>query len=162
MASDQKTVNQRRQEVEFVFEQVGTNANVTNDPQGGGTHRGSLGNGDWIALNRSYNLGNMDKKIRFRFAGGAGNNPAGQDRANVEIRDGSPTGPILTTVTLRSTGGTGAANWETQEFDLDFAGSKQLYLVFRQIPGGPAPGFGGFGNLNWVEFTGPGVGAELP
>ena len=33
-------------------------------------------------------------------------------------------------------------------------GSRRLYLVFRQADGGPATGFG---NLNWVEFTGPGI-----
>ena len=43
----------RRQQVEFVVEQSGTNTATTNDPEGGGLHRGSLASGDWIALNRS-------------------------------------------------------------------------------------------------------------
>jgi cytochrome c len=155
--NDQNIVNERRQQVEFVFEQSGTNTAVTNDPDGGGQHRGNISSGDFIALNRSYFLGNMDKKIRFRFAGGAADNPAGQDRVNVEIRSGSPTGNLITTATLKSTG-TNNNTWSTQEFDLDFAGSQRLFLVFRQIPGGPAQVNNTYGNLNWVEFTGPGVG----
>jgi len=154
--TDQSVVQMRRQQVEFVIEQSGTNTANTNDPDGGGLHRGSLGSGDWIALNRSYYLGNMDKSITFRFAGGAGNNPEGEDRVNVEIRSGSPTGDLLTTATLKSTGSNNT--WSTQTFPLDFAGSQRLFLVFRQIPGGPGAGFGGYGNLNWVEFTGPGAG----
>ena len=146
----------RRQQVEFVLDQQGTNTANTNDPTGGGLHRGSLDPGDWIALNRNYYLGNMDKKITFRFAGGSAANPAGQDRAAVEIHTGSVTGPIATTVTLKSTG-VNNNTWSSQTFDLDFAGSQRLFLVFRAVAGGPA---NGFGNLNWVEFTGP--GAALP
>jgi hypothetical protein len=101
----------------------------------------------------------MDKTITFRFAGGAADNPAGQDRVRVEIHLGSLTGPIATTVTLKSTGSNNNT-WTSQTFDLDFGGSQRLYLVFAQIPGGPVSGNGGFGNLNWVEFTGP--GATLP
>jgi glucose/arabinose dehydrogenase/PKD repeat protein len=157
--TDQNVVQMRRQQVEFVPDQAGTNTATTNDPTGGGLHRGSLNAGDWIALNRSHHLGNMDKKITFRFAGGAGDNPAGQDRVRVEIHTGSLTGPIATTVTLKSTGNNNNT-WTSQTFDLDFAGSQRLYLVFAQIAGGPVSGNGGFGNLNWVEFTGP--GAALP
>jgi cytochrome c len=154
---DQNVVQMRRQQVEFVVEQSGTTTANTNDPEGGGLHRGSLASGDWIGLNRRYFLGNMNKKIRFRFAGGAADNPAGADRVNVEIRSGSATGDLITTVTLKSTG-TNNNTWSTQEFDLDFAGSQRLFLVFRQIPGGPAAANNTYGNLNWVEFTGPGAG----
>ena len=155
---DQNVVNMRRQQVEFVTDQSGTNTANTNDPTDvGGVHRGSLNPGDWIALNRSYFVGNMDKRIRFRWAGGAGDNPAGQPRMNVEIRTGSPTGPLLTTATLLSTG-TNNNTWSTQEFDLDFAGTQRLYLVFALVPGGPASPNGGLGNINWVEFSGAGAG----
>jgi cytochrome c len=155
-SQDQNVVQTRRQEVEFVTDQSGTNTATTNDPTGGGLHRGSLDPGDWIALNRSYFVGNMDKKIRFRFAGGSATNPAGADRAAVEIHLDSLTGPIATTVTLKSTG-TNNNTWTTQEFDLDFTGTHRLFFVFRGVTGGPA---NGFGNLNWVEF--PGAGAGVP
>jgi cytochrome c len=61
-ATDQNVVQMRRQQVEFVIEQSGTNTANTNDPTGGGQHRGSLGSGDWIALNRRYFIGNMNKQ----------------------------------------------------------------------------------------------------
>ena len=70
------------------FEQSNTTAANTNDPTGGGQHRSSLDPGDWIALNRRYYLGNMDKKIQFRYAGGGGGQPVGNDRMAVEIRSG--------------------------------------------------------------------------
>jgi hypothetical protein len=144
----------RTQQVEAVLEQNGTTAVNTNDPTGGGQHRSSLDPGDWIALNRRYYLGNMDKKIQFRYAGGGGGQPVGNDRMAVEIRSGSPTGPIITTVTLKATG-TNNNTWSTQEFDLDFAGSQRLFLVFRSVTGGPTAGMG---NINWVAFSGTGWG----
>jgi cytochrome c len=66
-------------------------------------------------------------------------------------------GRQLLPAALKSTG-TNNNTWSTQEFDLDFAGSQRLFLVFRQIPGGPAAANNTYGNLNWVEFTGPGAG----
>jgi PKD repeat protein/type 1 glutamine amidotransferase len=147
-------VQNRIQQIEFVQEQNGTNAANTNDPTGGGQHRTGIDPGDWIALDRRYYLGNMDKKIRFRYAGGGGGQPVGNDRMAVEIRSGSQTGPIITTVTLKATG-TNNNTWSTQEFDLDFAGSQRLFLVFRSVPGGPTAGMG---NINWVGFTGTGWG----
>ena len=156
-SQDQHVVNMRRQQVEFVTEQSGTNTANTNDPDGGGLHRGSLNPGDYIALNRRYNLSHMDKKIRVRWAGGAADNTAGNPRMSVEVHTGSPTGDLVTTFTLRSTG-TNNNTWETQEFPLDFAGTQRLYLVFRAAAGVTSPN-GGLGNINWVEFTGPGVNA---
>ena len=52
----------------------------------------------------------MDKQISMRFAGPGSFppfipvTPAGTDLADVEVRDGSPTGPILTKVRLKATG----------------------------------------------------------
>jgi hypothetical protein len=37
------------------------------------------------------------------------------------------------------------------------SGSHALYLVFRSVDGGPTTGFG---NLNWVGFSGPGIGVN--
>jgi PKD repeat protein/glucose/arabinose dehydrogenase len=150
----QVVVQNRIQQIEFALEQDGTTAANTNDPTGGGQHRSSLDPGDWLALDRRYYLGNMDKKIRFRYAGGSATNPAGSDRMAIEIHSGSRTGPIITTVTLKSTG-TNNNTWSTQEFDLDFAGSQRLFLVFRSVPGGPTAGMG---NINWVGFSGTGWG----
>ena len=43
---------------------------------------------------------------------------------------------------------------------LDYAGSKRLYLVFKQLADGPVIPFIGWGNLNSVSFTGPGITKE--
>ena len=155
----QHVVQIKRQQVEYVQQESGTTvANVPTNPvepdPGGGQVRGSLDPGDWIALNRSYNLQNMDKKITFRYAGGSATNPAGSDRAAVEIRTGSQTGPIVQTVTLKSTG-TNNNTYTSQTFDLNFSGTERLFFVFRAITATGAPATG-FGNLNWIEFSGHG------
>ena len=75
----------------------------------------------------------------------------------VEIRTGSQTGPIVQTVTLKSTSTANNNTYTSQTFDLNFSGTQRLFFVFRaaNAPGAPATGLG---NLNWVEFSGPGVG----
>ena len=61
--------------MEFVVEQSGTNTAPTSDV-GGGLQRGSLGNGDWLALNGPFNLVNINS-LTFRTSGGsAGAAPA--------------------------------------------------------------------------------------
>jgi hypothetical protein len=70
----------------------------------------------------------------------------------VEVRDGSPTGPVLTTVRLKATGNSGT--FKDFSAPLDFAGSKRLYLVIKQLDGGPVIPYIGYGALNWVSFSG--------
>ena len=76
----------------------------------------------------------------------------------VEIRTGSETGPIVQTVTLKSTG-TNSNTFTDQTFDLNFSGSQRLFFVFRAIAATGAPA-NNFGNLNWIEFSGRGVGID--
>ena len=153
----QNLVQIKRQEVEFVQEQSGTTTgNVGANDAGGGQNRTNIDPGDWIALNNRYNLVNMTKQITFRYAGGAGGVPVGTPRAAVEIRQGAPDGPLLTTVNFVSTG-TNNNTYTSQTFPLDFSGSQRLYLVFRAVTGGPTTGLG---NLDWVEFSGPGAGVN--
>jgi hypothetical protein len=101
----------------------------------------------------------MDKKITFRFGGGSATNPAGDNRASVEIRTGSQTGPIVQTVTLKSTSSVNNNTFTSQTFDLNYSGTERLFFVFRAVatPGAPA---NGFGNLSWIEFSGAGVGLD--
>ena len=124
---------------------------------GGGQNRTSIDAGDWVALNNRFNLTHMTKQITFRYAGGALGVPVGTPRMAVEVRQGSADGPLLTTVTLNSTGANNNT-YTSQTSALDFLGSQRLYLVFRAVPGGPTTGLG---NLNWVEFSGPGAGVTL-
>ena len=60
-------------------------------------------------------------------------------------------------MTLNSTSSVNNNTYTSQTFPLTFTGARRLFLVFRAVPGGPATGFG---NLNWVGFTGPGAGVD--
>jgi hypothetical protein len=154
-------VRQKHQEVEFVVNQSGTNtATNTDGPTGTGVHRGSLAAGDWIQLNGPFNLFQIDT-VTFRVADAANGRTAGDPLAAIEVRqDSATTGPIVATYNLVNTGGTGT--WTSQTFkippSLAASGNHELFLVFRQWPGGATGGNPGLLNLNWVEFGGAGVG----
>jgi PKD repeat protein/glucose/arabinose dehydrogenase len=142
-AVDQAPILQKRQEVEFATDQSGTNTAPTADT-GGGLQRGGLSNGDWIALNGTYNLVDIDS-LTFRTSGGTG---------TVEVHLDAVDGPLLTTVTIPATGN--ATTYASQTFPIaDPGGGHRIYLVFRPAAGGPG---NNFFNLNWVEFGGAGVG----
>jgi len=146
---DQVNVRQKRQEVEFAVDQSGTNTAPTVDA-GGGLQRGSLGNGDWIALNGTIDLTNIDS-LTFRTSGGSGAAGTG----SVEVRLDSVTGPLLSTVTIAATAD--ANTYASQTFPItDPGGDHRIFLVFRPVAGGPG---NNFFNLNWVEFGGGGVSA---
>ncbi len=143
----QTNVRQKRQQVEFVLEQQGTNVGANTDDDGG-QHRGSLGNGDWIKLNGPINQLNI-QDIAFRTSAGSGASGTGL----VELRLGAPDGPIHASFTIQPTAN--ANTWVTQTFPVtDPGGPQDLYLVFRPVTGGPG---NNFFNLNWVEFLGQGV-----
>jgi PKD repeat protein len=147
--TDQVEVRQRRQEVEFVVEQLGTNTAATADV-GGGLQRGSLGNGDWLQLNGPFNLTNINA-ITLRTSGGASGVPTGIAEVHLDAIDG----PLLTSVTVN---GTGAATTfaSTTVPIADPGGVHELFVVFRPAPGGPT---NNFFNLNWLEFGGTGIAA---
>ncbi len=167
-ATAQNQIRQRHQEVENVVTQSGTNTATNADgPLGVGTHRGSLGAGDWIQLNGPYNLTGIDT-ITFRVADATpgGNPPAaprtvGSPLGAVEIRqDSATTGPIVATYPLVSTGSTTAAlAWTSQTFPIAEAlansGKHELFLVFRTVTDGATGG--NLFNLNWVAFGGRGI-----
>ena len=149
----QVQIRQKRQEVEFVVNQSGTNTG-TNTDGGSGVHRGSLSAGDWIQLNGPFNLLNI-QSVTFRVADAGAGRIAGSPLAAIEVRTGSATtGPIVATYNLVSTGGT--AVWTSQTFSISLAGTHELFLVFRAVTGG-STGNNLF-NLNWAEFGGPGIG----
>jgi PKD repeat protein len=161
-ATDQHVVQVRRQQVEYALDQEGTTTTASSEPDaGGGQVRSSLDPGDWIAINNRVNVSHMDRKITLRFAGPGSfppfipATPAGTELADVEVRDGSPTGPVLTTVRLKATGD--STIYQDFTAPLDYTGSKRLYLVFKQLTDGPVIPFLGWGNLNWVSFSGPGI-----
>ena len=108
-----------------------------------------------VAAPFRYNIVHMDKTVTIRHAGGATGVPVGTPRAAVEIHQDAVDGPLLTTVTLTATGSNNT--YTSQTFPLDFAGTHRLFFVFGAVPGGPTTGLG---NLNWVEFSGPGAGVN--
>ncbi|MGW4153442.1 ThuA domain-containing protein [Micromonospora chersina] len=148
---DQQIIQAKRQEVEFATEESGTTVGTSADT-GGGQQRGSLDPGDWIAINNTVNLKNM-QSVTLRTSGGSAAT-AGQPRFGVQFRLDSPTGPLLATATVNATSGNNAFTSTTVPVT-DPGGTHKLYLVLTTVPGGPASGFG---NLNWVEFTGQGIG----
>jgi PKD repeat protein len=144
---DQHQIRQKRQEVEFVVNQSGTNTASSSDT-GGGQQRGSLGNGDWIQLNGPFNLLNIDS-VTFRTSGGVDGAPTGA----VEIHRDAVSGPIVTTLQIQGTGD--GAVYTSQTFPLADSGTNEYFLVFRPVAGGPG---NNFFNLNWLEFGGAGIG----
>jgi type 1 glutamine amidotransferase/PKD repeat protein len=155
-AEAQHVVQLRRQHVEYVqaaqgLQFSGVQAPET-DPLGAGQAANQIDNGDWLLLNNRYSFDNMDKQITLRFAN---NQAAGTLRGLVDVRTDAVDGPVIATCELRSTGGNGTYTSQICPFTGAVTGSHRIYLTFRQAPGGPATGFG---LLNWVEFSGPGLG----
>jgi cytochrome c len=146
---DQVNLRQKKQEVEFAAEQSGTNTGPTADV-GGGLQRGGLSNGDWIALNGTFNLVNIDA-LTLRTSGGSGAAGTGAVEVHLDAVDG----PVLTTVTIAATAD--ATTFVSQTFPVaDPGGTHRIFLVFRPVTGGPG---NNFFNLNWIEFVGQGVSA---
>ena len=144
-------IRQRKQQVEHVVTQQGTNVQPNTD-EGSGEHRASLAPGDWLQLNGPFNLVNINS-VTFRVADSENGRTAGSPLAAVELRTGSSTGPIVSTFNLTSTGG--STVWNSQTFPVSLAGTNELFLVFRAVDGGQ-----GGNNLflfNYLEFNGKGV-----
>ena len=77
-------------------------------------------------------------------------------RGLVDVRLDAVDGTSIATCELRATGSNGVYTSQPCAFTGAVSGSHRIYLTFRQAPGGPATGFG---LLNWVEFSGPGISA---
>jgi len=71
-----------------------------------------------------------------------------------ELRQDAVDGPLVGSFTIPGTEGTTTYASHTVSLTPP-AGLRDLFLVFRQAPGGPG---NNFFNLNWVEFGGAGVG----
>ena len=154
---DQNVLQLRRHEVEEAQDISG----LTTTNAEGTRAMASAEDGDWFALNNRINLTNMDKSITIRYGSGGPNIPGGPTtvpvgtpRAAVEIRQGSPTGPVLQTVTLNATATNNNNTYTSTTVSLNFTGSQRLFLVFRSVAGGATVNLA---NINWVEFSGPGV-----
>ena len=151
---EQTSVRQKRQEVEFVLEQSGTNVATTNDPEGGGQHRGSLSNGDWIALN------GHDRPAAHRLT----HVPRGE-HVDARCRAGQPAAAVEVQARRGRRAGPDDGHDHVDRRHRDVAepdvpitdpgGPHKVYLVFRSIAGGQTGN--NLFNLNWVQFDGQGV-----
>ena len=127
-------IRQRKQQVEHAVNTLLTLPVPTTDV-GGGEHRAHIGNNEWIQLNGPFNLHQINS-ITFRVADGGANRTAGSPLMAVDIRRGSPTGPIVTTANLVSTGG--QAVWS--EPDVPDQHDRDRRAVPRVPPGHRRPG----------------------
>ena len=141
----QNNVRQKRNEVENVLNQSGTNTAASTDV-GGGLQRGSLSAGDWMELNGPFNLLNINA-LTFRVTGGTNGAASG----TVELwRDAINAAGGGTMVSSQTITGTAAGTYASQTFPLTNPGGlHRLFLVF--------PNANTY-SLNWVEFVGSGVG----
>ncbi|MEU0804010.1 PQQ-dependent sugar dehydrogenase [Streptomyces sp. NPDC005970] len=118
---DQSRVQPKHRQAEHYGDSQGVSV-ISHAPANGGKTVGDIHNGDWISFT-PYVLGNAeDFTARVSSAGAGG---------TLEIRTGSPTGPLLGTVTVPVTGG-----WETfQDVKTTLrnppTGSTTLCLVFK-------------------------------
>ena len=124
---------------------------TTNDVGGGGQHRGSLSNGDWIALNGPFNLLNIDS-LTFRgdtSHAGAGRHPWRPSRCTSTPSTGRSSPPSRSSAT-------GDAHLLAEPDRPDHRSGRPA----QGLPGVPTIAGGqtgnNFFNLNWVEFGGVG------
>ncbi|MFI7436509.1 ThuA domain-containing protein [Micromonospora haikouensis] len=140
----QAIIQTPRQQAEFAQVQQGVTTATTGDT-GGGLHVNGIDPGDHIAFD-PINLGGVST-VTLRHSGGSAAT-TGTARAGVELRLGSPAGPLVASATLNATSGNAAFASTAIPVDQP-AGAQKLYLVFTAVPGGPTTGLV---NLNWVEF----------
>jgi PKD repeat protein len=142
---EQNQIRQKRQEVEFVVNQSGTNTAASTDV-GGGLQRGSLSAGDWMELNGPFNLLNINS-LTFRVTGGAAEAPSGTVELWRDAINAAGGGTLVQSFTIN---GTAAGTHASRTFPLtDPGGTHRLFLVFSNA---------NTYSLNWVEFGGAGVG----
>ena len=136
-------IHPKRKEAEFFDQQSGVTVIGNSDPLEGGSEAISVDNGSYIVFEgrNLVNITDVKYKVAASSAGG-----------NIELRVGSPTGTILATTAVPSTGGPN--NWQVVQSSLtDPGGKNDLYFVFT---GAGANIF----DLNYVEFIGQGISTD--
>ena len=132
-------------EAEFYDEQSNTSLIDNTDQLGGGMHSlRALFHNAYIKLS-GRNLLNITS-LSFRVAAALG--------GRIEIRTGSPSGPLISTATVPSSGSVN--NWVNVEVPISDPGGKHdLYFVFKRNPGDV-----NLFDLNNIEFIGTGVSVD--
>lgn len=130
-----------RMEAESYSAQFGTSTESTDDSDGE-TNIARIGHGDWLRFDNVTLVENSF--TRFRIA-----RPTDRPNPIIEIRSGSPTGPLLGTVAVPETGAW--QNWETIGTQLTNAeGTYDLFIVFETEDSAAS---GDMMNLNWLSLT---------
>jgi Domain of unknown function (DUF1996)/Carbohydrate binding module (family 6) len=120
--------------------QSGAQVESTAD-SGGGQNVAYLSSGDWMRYD-AVDLGAagaLEVKARVASATGTGSGA-------VELRVGSPTGTLLTSFAIASTGGWQAWSTLTKSVGTHPTGVQTVYAVMRNSTGGD------FVNINWFSF----------
>ncbi|MDB4265199.1 carbohydrate-binding protein [bacterium] len=130
-----------RFEAEAFDAQFGTDTETTSDADGD-INVSRIGNGDWLRFDNVTLAENAS--ALFRVA-----RPSDRPSPSIEIRSGSPTGPLFGTADVPLTGGW--QNWELIETRLtNAAGTYDLYILFV---GDDLTTTRDMMNLNWVAFS---------
>ncbi|CAM3136813.1 S-layer-like y domain-containing protein [Paenibacillus lupini] len=118
-------------QAEDFVDNVGVTTDIAGDT-GGGKYVGSAANGNYIAFdNVEFQSGTSSIKVRA----------AAEGDASIQFRLDSPTGALLGTADLTSTGG--AQSWITKAVQSEaVSGKHKLYVMFS-----------GKVNLNWFQFS---------
>ncbi len=152
----QAVIQAKRHEGELMTERSGTSSGT--DFRGSPSFASSLDPGDWFAVNRAVNFGNMTGvSVRVASCGTTMGAPAG----TLELRLDSTTGPVLSTfdVKVNDTAQFCAFIPTFQTLDAvitDPGGSHKLYLVPKAAAGGKTEDLF---LVDWVQFNGAGIGS---
>jgi hypothetical protein len=126
--TNQKTLQPRHRQGEHFATQSGGVQIASHAAAEGGATVGFIDNNDWVSF-QPYNLSNATQFVARVASAAAG--------GTIEVRSGSPTGPLHGTATVTNTGGWETFTNVTANLTGVPSGPTQLYLVFK----------GGAGNL---------------
>ena len=101
-----------------------------------GVYVTEISNGDYIKV-RSVDFGKGPKSFEARVAGKGG---------SIEVRSGSLSGTILTTLTVKPTGDNQSWNTQTVKIDKKVTGVQDLYFIFKGAEGE-------LFNFDWWKFN---------
>ncbi|TDU34167.1 PKD domain-containing protein, partial [Gelidibacter sediminis] len=143
-AFDQIKLHPKRKEAEFFDTQSGTTIIPNTDPLEGGFKAIEVSNNGYISFS-GRNLVNMEA-VKYKVAAAVGG-------GIIEFRTGGPTGPLLATTIVPSTGSINS--WTAVESTFPVPeGKNDIFFVFKFTD--PNQKF----NLNYVEFLGVGVSTD--
>ncbi|MGB7395703.1 MAG: PQQ-dependent sugar dehydrogenase, partial [Pricia sp.] len=142
-SQDNITLHPKRKEAEFFDTQSGTTVIANTDSLEGGSEALNVTNDGFIVF-ETRNLLNIDA-VKYRVL-------SNNDGGTIELRTGSPTGPLLATTSVPNTENL----WANVESTLTDPGTtNDLYFVFKNA-GVQEDIF----DLNYVEFIGAGVSED--